>query len=128
MKAVSEAAFKACLARILGDSVSKDWGGETSDHFTAHLHLCGRRVKGAFLLKGHNQILRLCQEPADVYFVQHCHDITPDVHATLRAFAVQPALARRYCLINGRDSLRLLQAYKLYDEAVRLSRSPNSPP
>lgn len=136
MRQISENAFKTCLARILGDPVSKDWGGEQSDHFTAHLHLGDRRVTGAFLLKGpakfapmslnhlgknNDQIYRLAQEPADVLFVQHAHEIIPAVRATLRAFAVFPGRSRRYCLIDGRDSLRLLRAYGLYDEAARLS-------
>jgi hypothetical protein len=136
MRHVSEKAFKACLAKILGDNVAADWGGEQSDHFTSHLHLDGRRVTAAFLLKGpakfgpmglnhlgknNDQIYRLAQEPADVLIVQHSHDITSPVRATLRAFAVQPGRPRRYCLIDGRDSLWLLRAYDLYDEAVRLS-------
>jgi hypothetical protein len=135
MKAVSEASFKACLAEIIGGTPAKDWGGETSDFFTPHLHLNGNRVRGAFLLKGparfapmtldslgkrNNQILRLAQEPADVLFVQHCHEITPDVRQTLRVFAVQPSRPRRYCLIDGIDSLWLLQAYGLYEKAVAL--------
>lgn len=32
MRDISEAAFKQCLATILGDETRKDWGGETSDH------------------------------------------------------------------------------------------------
>jgi hypothetical protein len=136
MRLVAEEAFKHCLAQILGGAAPKDWGGEASDFFSAHLHLAGRRVSGAFLLKGparfspmrlnmlgrHNdQIVRLCNEPAEVLFVQHCHEISPPVRATLRAFAVQPSRPRRYCLIDGRDSLWLLQAYGLYAAAVERS-------
>jgi hypothetical protein len=44
MRSISENAFRACLTTILGDTPSKDWGGETSDHFTASLHLKGRRL------------------------------------------------------------------------------------
>jgi hypothetical protein len=136
MRTITEQAFKTCLASLLGDGVSKDWGGETSDYFSAHLHLSGRRVSSAFLLKGpakfspmklnnlgknNDQICRLAREPADVLFVQHCHEITPPVRETLRAFAVQPSRPRRYCLIDGIDSLRLLQAYGLYEDAIRLS-------
>lgn len=136
MRHISETAFKTCLAKILGDSVKKDWGGEMSDHFSSQLHLAGRRVTGAFLLKGparfrpmtlnhlgknNDQIFRLSQEPAEVLFVQHCHDIETAVRATLRAFAVQPGRPRRYCLIDGRDSLWLLRSYNLYDEALELS-------
>jgi hypothetical protein len=136
MREVSEAAFKACLVKLLGGSEQKDWGGETSDFFSAHMHIQGRRASAAFLLKGphhfkpmglnhlgknNDQIVRLSQEPADVLIVQHCHDIRPAVRSTLRAFAVQPSNPRRYCFIDGRDSLRILQAYGLYDHALQLS-------
>lgn len=137
MKNISERAFKRALCEILGDSPSTDWGGETSDHFTPHLHLNGRRVSAAFLLKGpakfapmglnhlgknNDQIYRLAQEPVEVLIVQHCHDIKPAVRATLRAFTVQPYGKRRYCLIDGRDSLWLLQSYDLYEKAIKWSR------
>jgi len=104
----------ACVAELLGDTSAKDWGGETSDYYTSHLRLHGRRVTAAFLLKGparfepmglnhlgknNDQIVRLADEPADVLIVQHCHDILPAVRKTLRAFSVQPSRSRRYCLI-----------------------------
>lgn len=139
MRQVSEAAFKQCLGEILGDAVRSDWGGETSDHFASHVHLGGRRTTAAFLLKGpgngfrpmslnhlgknNDQIYRLAQEPADLLVVQHCHDIEPPVRATLRAFAVQPGAPRRYCMIDGRDSLRLLMAYDKLDRALELSKN-----
>lgn len=138
MRAIKESAFKHCLAKTLHDDPKKDWGGETSDHYTTHLHLQKRRVTASFLLKGPSifepmtpahlgkngdQVYRLAQEPSQVLIVQHCHEITPAVRATLRAFAVQPFNPRRYCLIDGKDSLRLLRAYDLYDHAVRLSRA-----
>lgn len=136
MKYVSENSFKQCLAEILGGTVPSDWGGETSDFYTAHIHLNGKPKTAAFLLKGparftpmslnhlgqnNDQIIRLAREPAQILFVQHCHDVTPQVRETLRTFAVQPGNARRYCIIDGRDSLRLLRAYDLYDKAVELS-------
>lgn len=71
--------------------------------------------------KKNNQIIRLAHEPAQILIIQHSHDIGPDVRETLRAFAVQPSNPRRYSLIDGRDSLRLLQAYNLYDKAIHLS-------
>lgn len=135
MKHVSEDSFKQCLAEILGGTIPNDWGGETSDFYTAHIHLQGKPTTAAFLLKGparfapmslnhlgknNDQIVRLSKEPAKILFVQHCHDVTPQVRETLRAFAVQPGNARRYCIIDGRDSLRLLKAYDLYDKAIEL--------
>ncbi|MBC8551804.1 MAG: hypothetical protein H8D23_19320 [Candidatus Brocadiales bacterium] len=137
MKEISENAFKTCISKLLGDKAEKDWGGETSDYFSSHLHLNGKPTTGAFLLKGpakfepmklnhlgknNDQIVRLSHEPTNVLFVQHCHDITTAVRETLRAFAVQPGNPRRYCLIDGRDSLRLLYAYNLYDKALELSK------
>ena len=137
MRKISETAFKQCLTKILGDEASKDWGGESSDHFTQHIHLKGKRLTAAFLLKGparfgpmglnklgknNDQIVRLSHEPAEVLFVQNCHEILPQVHETLRAFTVQPGQPRRYCLIDGRDSVRLLRAYGLLQHALKLSR------
>ena len=137
MEHISEAAFKMCLAEIFGDSAPVDWGGERSDYFTAHLHLRGRRLTAAFLLKGpskfrpmglnhlgknNDQITRLSHEPANILIVQHSHEITSPVRETLRAFAVQPSNARRYCLIDGRDSLQILNAYNLYDKALTISK------
>jgi hypothetical protein len=138
MREISEAAFKKCLAEILGDAARKDWGGETSDHFTSHVHLGGKRTTAAFLLKGpgsrfapmglnhlgknNDQIYRLAQEPAELLVIQHCHEILPPVRATLRAFTVQPGSPRRYCLIDGRDSLRLLIAHDKLNRAMELSK------
>lgn len=141
MKDISELAFKKCLAKMLGDSSNKDWGGEASDYYSAHLHMKGQRLKAAFLLKGphdfrpmslnhlgknNDQIVRLSHEPANILFVQHCHDISPPVRETLRAFAVQPSNPRRFCLIDGRDSLRLLYAYNMYEEALSITKEKNS--
>lgn len=137
MQSISEGAFKVCLGEILGEAVHRDWGGETSDHFAAHLHLRGKPVTGAFLLKGparfapmglnhlgknNDQIYRLAQEPAQLLVVQHSHEITAPVRATLRAFAVQPGAPRRYCLMDGRESLRLLVAYEKLRRARKLSQ------
>jgi hypothetical protein len=136
MRNISEAAFKTCLGEILGDATGVDWGGEMSDHYAAHFHLKEKPTTAAFLLKGparfgpmglnhlgknNDQIYRLSQEPAQLLVVQHAHEITSPVRATLRAFAVQPGAARRYCLMDGRDSLRLLLAYNKLDRALELS-------
>jgi hypothetical protein len=128
MRRIPESKVKAAFARLLHESAPKDWGGETSDFFTSHLHIEGRRVTAAFLLKGpakfspmtlshlgknSDQIVRLAHEPAEVLIVQHCHDILSQVVETLRVFATQPSRPRRYCLIDGRETLRILRTYKL---------------
>lgn len=137
MKKMTERAVKQCLAEILGQEAPKDWAGEQSDLYSAHLHLNGRHVTGAFLLKGpasfrpmrlnhlganNDQIVRLSNEPADLLVVQHSHEIGTDVRTTLRAFANGlGTVRRRYCLIDGADTLRVLTAYNKLDRAVELS-------
>jgi hypothetical protein len=136
MADISEAAVKRCLGEILADATRPDWGGEQSDHFSAHIHLRGRPATAAFLLKGparfepmrldnlgkrNDQIVRLAKEPAQLLVVQHCHDVTPPVRDTLRAFAVQPGRPRRYLLMDGRDTFRLLTAYDKVERALELT-------
>ncbi len=114
------------ICSILKECPSKDWGGEKSDHFSTSLHLTGRRVTAAFLLKGParfsemkashlgkngDQIVRLASEPAQLLVLQHSHLVSSPVRETLRAFAVKPCSPRRYCVIDGPDTYRLLKAY-----------------
>jgi hypothetical protein len=55
------------------------------------------------------------EEPANVLVIQHCHDILPAVIETLKIFATQPSNPRHYCVIDGRESLRMLEAFNLVD-------------
>ena len=72
--------------------------------------------------KNNDQIVRLSKEPASLLIVQHCHDIGQAVRDTLRAFAIQPGpMRRRYCLIDGKDSYKILKAYGKLDRAIELS-------
>lgn len=126
LKSIPEKKIKKVFTELLGESPKNDWGGEQSDLFSSQIHLGYKRLTAAFLLKGpanfkpmslnnlgknNDQIVRLANEPADVLFIQHCHEVLPAVRSTLRAFAVQPGNPRRYCLIDGRDTLRILKAY-----------------
>ena len=126
MKSAAEATIKMKVAEWLGDATKKDWGGEQADHFTSSVHLSGRRTTAAFVLKGPaqfremtpdmlgkraDQIYRLAGTPARLLIVQHCHDIGPAVRAMLRAFAVTPHDPRRYCLMDGKSTYRILKAY-----------------
>ena len=77
MQQVPERGFKSCLAKILGDRITKDWGGEQSDHFTSNVHLSGRRTTAAFLLKGPAKFapmsLGACQASCRLIFsAVHC--------------------------------------------------------
>lgn len=128
MKSLSEDYIKAIFCKLLNDDASKDWGGEQYDHYTADISLNGVRKSGAFVFKGPavkgemkpkhlgkngDQIYRLNQSNAEVLFVQHCHHIGEAVRETLRAFSVKPSNPRHYCLIDGKDTYRILKAYGL---------------
>jgi hypothetical protein len=126
MANILEKYVKQVICELLNDIPAKDWGGELNDHFSSSVHLSGERTTAAFLLKGPtqfsemmprhlgknaDQIYRLATSPAQLLVVQHAHDIGEAVRATLRAFSVNPATPRRYCLLDGRDTYRLLKAY-----------------
>ncbi len=139
MRNVPEASIKRCFCTLLGQNPIKDWGGEECDIFISTLHLSGKPTTAAFVLKGPakfspmtmthlgkngDQIYRLAKTPADLLIVQHCHEITPSVHETLRNFAVQPGNPRRYCVIDGQSTYRILKAYNLLSEAVSSMKTP----
>lgn len=127
LKDIPERSIKEMFAKILNEeNVPKDWGGETSDLFTNHIHIKGARASAAFLFKGpakfHNltlkdlgtngdQIVRLFKEPADIHIIQHCHYITAPIIHHLDAFASRPHEASMYCALDGIDTLRILVGY-----------------
>jgi hypothetical protein len=128
---VSEQQFKRGVQRIIGEPGQfKDWGGERSDLYTTRLRLNGRRLHAAFAFKGPglrtklvlgkmgkngDQLPRLLQEDADVFFVQHWREIDPLVMETMRNLTVAKSVTtgRSLCfgVIDGKDSHRLLLAY-----------------
>lgn len=133
MKKISEQYIKNAFCKLLSDATSKDWGGEQYDHFTDNITLNSMRKTGAFLFKGPSawgemkpkhlgkngdQIYRLHQSNAEVLFVQHCHHIGEAVRDTLRAFSVKPSNPRHYCLIDGKDTYKILKAYNLLPHAT----------
>ncbi len=129
LREVPERLVKEWFAELFNErNIQKDWGGETSDLFTTHLHVKGRRMAGAFLLKGPakfhqltvkdlgvngDQIVRLFSEPADVHVVQHCHYIRAEVLHHLDAFASRPYASSLYCALDGVDTLRIFVGYGL---------------
>ena len=129
MRAVSEQAVKEAIATLLTEPTKKDWSGESDDHFSANVLVHGRRRTAAFLLKGPSkfreltldmcgkradQIHRMVSSGADVCVVQHAHLIGATVRRTLRTETVRPGGSRRkYCLIDGQATYRILKAYSL---------------
>ncbi|MGA2972610.1 MAG: hypothetical protein ABSE39_08325 [Candidatus Bathyarchaeia archaeon] len=128
---LEEEKIKQSLAAIVGEEfIQKDWGGEKSDLFTSRLRLRGRRCLAAFMLKGRgtprkltiadcgkngDQILRLVEEPADLFIVQHIREIDSSVVDLLERLVAEKSMGRKklfYCVIDGVDTARILLAYK----------------
>lgn len=130
MRGVPEQVVKELLCRLLGEpSVPNDWGGEESDVLSANLAVNGRRHTAAFLLKGPSrfhpmkptdlgrngdQLYRLFNIPADVFVIQHCHNIGAAVRKQALAFALQRSFTTpcRVLFIDGTTTARLLRAHQ----------------
>ena len=124
---VPEAEVKAVLAAMIGEpTVPKDWGGERCDLWTTRLRVDGEFQSAAFLLKGParfapmtipmlgkngDQLERLKTMPAQILVLQHCHDVRPEVFNYLQTVASDFRDVRRFMVIDGRDTYRLLSAY-----------------
>lgn len=128
---VSEDQFKRGVQAIIGEPGQfKDWGGERSDLYTTRLYLNGKRLSAAFAFKGPglkgklvlgkmgkngDQLPRLLQEEADMFFVQHWREIDPLVIETMRNLVVAKSVTTGKPLwfgtIDGKDSHRLYLAY-----------------
>jgi hypothetical protein len=130
MRSLPEASIKGAFTRLFTEPAKKDWGGELNDHFSGNVLIGGQRKTAAFLLKGPargfremtlemcgakaDQIHRLVKSGADISVVQHCHLIGEVVRETLRNLVVQPGGGlRKYCLIDGQATYRILKAYSL---------------
>ncbi len=125
-----EKRIKAGLLKLLGESKNpKDWGGESNDVFTTRMKLNGRVRRAAFALKGPakkgplvpakmgkngDQIQRLFDSPAEVFFVQYEGEIAESVVGLMENLALAKAVLRGevfYGIIDGDDTHRLRRAY-----------------
>jgi hypothetical protein len=108
----------------------KDWGGEINDLYTSNLKINGTRIPTAFLLKGNgtksnelqigdcgkngDQILRLVDSPAQLFVIQYIGNISDnvirDIANKVENFRLRGNLTW-YCIIDGRDTYRILKAY-----------------
>lgn len=127
MKGLSEAKVKQYLCEIFGDPEQKDSGVEQADHLTTSITVRGERIHTAFLLKGPgsgfrpmkkshhgkngDQVYRMASTECQLLVLQHCHTITEEVRWLLRLAATDPSNPRRYCIIDGKDTFRILRAH-----------------
>jgi hypothetical protein len=135
---IPEQKVKELICSLLGEhDVPKDWGGEESDLFSDRLLVAGERKTGAFLLKGPakfhpmtprdlgkngDQIYRLFNIPAQVYVIQHCHNIGAAVRKTVEAYALHRSFSApcRYVIMDGISTAQLLRANGLFDTAANV--------
>jgi hypothetical protein len=128
MANIPEAYVKKSIASLLKEPAKSDWGGEENDHFSANVTVAERRRTAAFLLKGParfqemtpamcgrtgDQIYRLTKAGADISIIQHAHLIGTAVRETLRSMVVTPGRPRKFCVMDGQITYRLLKAYGL---------------
>lgn len=125
-----EREVKAGLLRLVKETkVPKDWGGESNDIFTTKLKIHGRGLRAAFALKGPakagplvpammgkngDQIQRLFDSPADVFFVQYEGEIKESVVKLMEELAKAKAVFGREVLfgvIDRDETYRLRLAY-----------------
>jgi hypothetical protein len=127
LRNIPEEKVKTYFAEIIHEChIPKDWGGEKSDLFSSNVSIEGKFLSTAFLFKGPakfkpmtlselgkngDQIDRLFTEPANLLILQHCHKVTTSVRNTMRAFACRIHDLRYFSIIDGHDTLRILQAY-----------------
>ena len=126
---VPEEEVKHVIATLIGEPyVPKDWGGERSDLYSSRLFARGRQISSAWLFKGPgyphpmtvralgkpgDQVGRLFSEPAELLVLQHCHEIKPSVINMMDAYAHDLRNPRKYMIIDGSDTARILKAQGL---------------
>lgn len=128
---LDEKDVKKKFHEVIGDPfIQKDWGGERCDIYTSHIIFRNTKKPCAFILKGKSysrgklmpsdlgkngdQIVRLFQEPAEIYFIQSNGYIDSTVESIVQAFVTQKMKEGYkvfYCLIDGIDTARILKAY-----------------
>lgn len=138
---VAEEDVKTAFAEIIEEPfVPKDWGGEKSDLQTNHLSLDGTPCAAVFVFKGKgtqgelhpadlgkrgDQIHRAFDEPVDLVIIQYHHKIANTVVRESEAFASDPRRPRRFCILDGADTVRILRSYNKFDELTEPLRSGN---
>ncbi len=138
---LSEDAIQMGLEQVLDVSFhKKDWGGEENDLYTANVVVQGARVASAFLLKGNglkkrvleiancgsngDQVMRLVQSPAQLFFIQFVGEVSENVVKDIEG---KVELLRgkgkdsRYCILNGQDTARILYAYNILQKLLPTS-------
>jgi hypothetical protein len=130
---ISEDVVQTGLEKILSEPFhKKDWSGEYNDLYTTNIIVNGARRATAFLLKGNglrsktmeisdcgkngDQLVRLFESPAELFIVQFVGNISEAIIKDVEGKVQQQRAKSKqscYCIINGQNTARLLQAYTL---------------
>lgn len=128
---IKESLIKEGFKNIIGEKGTfTDWGGESNDLFSSRLIYKGKRRSVAFGFKGRatkgvlvpgklgkngDQIQRLLRSPAEIFIIQYHGQIDPSVLEQMKLIATAKSIAEGtkifYCLIDGNDTGRLIEAY-----------------
>jgi len=122
----SEDEVKRSIAALMGEPfVAKDWGGEKSDLYTSRTSVRGTHLASAWLFKGPgasgpmtvralgkrgDQIDRLYSEPAELMVLQHYREITTAVVNMMSVYAHHMSRPRRFMIVDGEDTAKILRA------------------
>lgn len=125
---IPERKVKELLCKVLGVApIPEDWGGERSD-LVADVGYRGKTITAAFMLKGKgtrgrltisrcgkngDQVIRLIEEPARLFVIQHVDAIDSNVTKLLKIAVGSIAKTEQlyYCVADGVETARLFEAY-----------------
>jgi GrpB-like predicted nucleotidyltransferase (UPF0157 family) len=65
-----------------------------------------------------DQLLRAFEEPVEIVVVQHCAKIENTVVRFAEALAANPSRPKRYCILDGADTYRLLRAHDKLPQGI----------
>lgn len=91
--------------------LEKTGDGATPAAMVVVADTAGREAAPADLRDRPDAMAALSATPAELWIVQHCNTIGADIREMVREFAVRPHAPRRFCLIDGADTWRILKAY-----------------
>lgn len=130
---VDEKKFKKAIQSVIGETgIFTDWGGEKNDLFTTKVFFRKKRMSAVFAFKGKgekgilkpgkmgkngDQISRLFQTVADIYILQYWNQIDQSVYELMHSLAISVSALNRkkvyYCVIDGQDTARIVEAYSI---------------
>jgi hypothetical protein len=132
---LSEAKTKAGILNLLGEmKMPKDWGGESNDIFTDRITIGGKKIRGAFALKGPakkgalvpgkmgkngDQIQRLFSSPATAFFVQYEGEVSESVYKLMEELAKARAITGGRIFWSVFDDSATKRLRKAYPKAFR---------